>query len=189
MSKSFIFIPLDFYQKITIIFNKEVFKMVEVYVSGMGIDPISQMPIVVLKSKEDDNLALPIWIGVFEANNIVMNMQGMDSPRPMTYDLIKNILTSTGYIVKMVTIDSVENNTYIATIHLQNSKLPTEELAIDSRPSDAINIALRFDAPIYVNRDLFSNNADMEIQDDLNVTEEDLRSWIENIKPDDFEKI
>lgn len=162
--------------------------MVEVYVSGMGIDPISQMPIVVLKSKEDNNLALPIWIGVFEANNIVMNMQGMDSPRPMTYDLIKNILTSTGYTVKMVTIDSIENNTYIATIHLQNSELPTEELAIDSRPSDAINIALRFDAPIYVNKELFSNSADVEIQDDLSVTEEDLKSWIENIKPEDFEK-
>ena len=162
--------------------------MVEVYVSGMGLDPISQMPIVILKSKEDDNLTLPIWIGVFEANNIVMNMQGMDSPRPMTYDLIKSILLATGYSVKMVTIDSMENNTYIATVHLKNMNLPTEDLAIDSRPSDAINLALRFDAPIYVNRELFDNSSDVEIQDDISVTEEDLRSWIENIKPEDFEK-
>ncbi len=162
--------------------------MVEVYVSGMGIDPISQMPIVILKSKEDDSLALPIWIGVFEANSIVMNMQGMDSPRPMTYDLIKSILLATGYAVEMVTIDSMENNTYIATIHLKNTNLTAEGLAIDSRPSDAINLALRFDAPIYVNKELFTNSADIEVQDDLNITEEDLRSWIENIKPEDFEK-
>jgi bifunctional DNase/RNase len=162
--------------------------MVEVYVSGMGIDPISQMPIVVLKSREDDSASLPIWIGVFEANNIVMNMQGMDSPRPMTYDLIKNILLATGYTVKMVTIDYMENNTYIATIHLQNQNLPDQELNIDSRPSDAINVALRFNAPIFVSKDLFNNVQDVEIQDDLNITEEDLKSWIENIKPEDFEK-
>ncbi len=160
--------------------------MVEVYVGGMGIDPISQMPIVILKSKENENLALPIWIGVFEANNIVMNMQGMDSPRPMTYDLMKNILSTINYDVKMVTINSKENNAYIAIIHLQDST--GKEYNIDARPSDAINLALRFDAPIYVNSELFEETQNIEVQDDLNITEEDLKSWIENIKPEDFEK-
>jgi len=82
----------------------------------------------------------------------------------------------------------MENNTYIATIHLQNQNLPDQELNIDSRPSDAINVALRFNAPIFVSKDLFNNVQDVEIQDDLNITEEDLKSWIENIKPEDFEK-
>lgn len=162
--------------------------MIEVYVSGMGIDPISQMPIVFLKAKESENLILPIWIGVFEANNIAMSMQGMTSPRPMIYELMKNMLNTLKYNVKMVTIDSVQDKTYIATIHLQNLNNLTEEIMIDSRPSDAINLALRFEAPIYVNKELFDNNYDIEYQEDLNITEEDLRSWIENIKPEDFEK-
>lgn len=161
--------------------------MLEVYVSGMGIDPISQMPIVFLKAKEDENLVLPIWIGVFEANSIVTSLQGMISPRPMTYDLMKNILEALKYNVKMVTIDSVQDKTYIASIYLQSAD-KLNEIVIDSRPSDAINLALRFDSPIYVNEELFESSVDVDVQDDLSITEEDLRSWIENLKPEDFEK-
>ncbi len=156
--------------------------MIEMYVQGVTLDPVTNMPIVVLKGKETEDI-LPIWIGIFEANAIAMQLEEVERPRPLTHDLITSIIDSLSSSVKNIIIHSLKNNTYYAEITIeQNGK----ELKIDSRPSDAINIALRFNAPIFVSEDVISATKGEEELVEPN--EEDLTEWLESIKPEDFKK-
>ncbi len=155
--------------------------MIEMYVQGVTLDPVTNMPIVVLKGKETEDI-LPIWIGIFEANAIAMQLEEVERPRPLTHDLITSIIGSLSSSVKNIIIHSLKNNTYYAEITIEKNG---EEIRIDSRPSDAINIALRFNAPIYVSEDVLSATG---IEEEERPQEEDLSEWLESIKPEDFKK-
>ncbi len=155
--------------------------MIEMYVQGVTLDPVTNMPIVVLKGKETEDI-LPIWIGIFEANAIAMQLEEVERPRPLTHDLITSIIGSLSSSVKNIIIHSLKNNTYYAEITIEKNG---EEIRIDSRPSDAINIALRFNAPIYVSEDVLSAAG---IEEEERPQEEDLSEWLESIKPEDFKK-
>jgi bifunctional DNase/RNase len=157
--------------------------MLEMVVHGITLDPVSQMPIVVLKAKDDEETVLPIWIGIFEADSILRELQKVEPPRPMTYELMKNVITQMGGVVDKVIINDLRDGTYYAEVHiLQGNNL----LIIDSRPSDAINIALRFSAPIFVEESVLEKSKVPKPEEDEE--KEKLKEWLENIKPEDFEK-
>jgi len=188
----------------------KLMKTYEVEVWGIAIDPFNQSPIVVLKNKENPKEVLPIWIGHPEASGIMMFLNGVDFVRPLTYDLVKNILENLNVEVEKVEISDLKEGTYYATIYLRtaNGDLKT----IDARPSDAINIALRAGAPIYVadhvmnsgkvvideiapvNVEVSQDNQPKEGEkeekpkEEKKVIDEDLKRWIENLKPEDFLK-
>lgn len=157
-------------------------EFVEMEVHGITLDPTTQMPIVVLKGRDDENLILPIWIGAFEANGIAMKLQGVEPPRPMTYKLLKNIITEMGGNVEKIVINDLKESTYYAEIYINQGN---NTLIIDSRPSDAINLALRFGAPIYVAQHVLDQSKLPEPEEDEEKRK--LREWLENIKPEDFE--
>jgi len=157
--------------------------MLEMVVHGITLDPVSQMPIVVLKAKDDEETVLPIWIGIFEADSILRQLQNVEPPRPMTYELMKNVIIQMGGVVDKVIINDLRDSTYYAEVHvLQGNNL----LIIDSRPSDAINIALRFSAPIFVEESVLEKSKVPKPEEDEE--KEKLKEWLENIKPEDFEK-
>ncbi len=156
--------------------------MIEMVVHGVTLDPVSQMPIVVLKSREDEDTILPIWIGVFEANGIAMKLQEVEPPRPMTYELLKSIITEMGGSVEKIVINDLKESTYYAEIHIRHGE---NSLVIDSRPSDAINLALRFGAPIFVAEEVLEKSRIPEPEEDEE--KQKLKEWLENIKPEDFE--
>src|SRR5512147_815613 len=119
---------------------------VEMKVRGLALDPVSNMPIIILRDEEDKR-SLPIWVGIFEANAIALELEKIATPRPMTHDLIKNILDHLGATVQQVIINDLRDNTFYAVIEIS---INGNRVAIDSRPSDAIAIALRVNAPIFV---------------------------------------
>jgi len=129
----------------------EMTRPVEVEVRGVEVDPVLNSPVVILESKREHK-ALPIWVGVLEAQAIAMELNGIVSPRPLTHDLMKRIVEELGAEVERVVIEELRENTYYATIHLRRDRGVSK---IDSRPSDAIALALRFDRPIFVNEGLF----------------------------------
>jgi bifunctional DNase/RNase len=156
--------------------------MIEMVVHGVTLDPVSQMPIVVLRAKEDDQTILPIWIGAFEANGIAMRLQEVEPPRPMTYELMKSIITEMGGNVERIVINDLKDSTYYAEVHIQHGG---DVLVIDSRPSDAINLALRFGAPIFVEEEVLEKSKVPEPEEDEE--KQKLKEWLENIRPEDFE--
>lgn len=155
---------------------------VEMKVKGLMIDPVSQMPIIVLK-KSDDETVLPIWVGLFEANAIAMQLENIVSPRPMTHDLICNVIDALRATVERVEITDLRDNTFFALIHLERAG---EKLAIDARPSDAMALALRVRVPIFVAETVLqkSNQGDDEKGDET----ERLRRWLEQVDPEDLGK-
>ncbi len=162
--------------------------MIEMVVHGVTLDPVSQMPIVVLKAKDDEETILPIWIGAFEANGIAMKLQDVEPPRPMTYELLKTVITQMGGTVEKIVITDLRDSTYYAEIYIVQGN---NTIVIDARPSDAINLALRFGAPIFVEEEVLEKSK-APIESEEGVSEEDeekkkLREWLENIKPEDFE--
>jgi len=157
--------------------------MLEMVVHGITLDPVSQMPIVVLRAKDDDETFLPIWIGIFEADSILRQLQNVEPPRPMTYELMKNVITEMGGVVDKVVINDLKDSTYYAEVHILQGN---NRLIIDSRPSDAINIALRFSAPIFVEESVLEKSRVPKPEEDEE--KKKLKEWLENIKPEDFEK-
>ncbi len=157
--------------------------MIEMVVHGVTLDPVSQMPIVVLKAKDNEEILLPIWIGIFEADSIVRQLQNIEPPRPMTYELTKSIIENMGARLEKVVISDLRDSTYYAELHLlQGNNL----IVIDSRPSDAINLALRFDAPVFVEEEVLEKSKVPKPEEEEE--KEKLKEWLENIKPEDFEK-
>ncbi len=143
--------------------------MIEVAIDSIRVSLMSQHRIVVLKEKEG-SLYLPIWIGPFEADAITLQLQGMEAPRPLTHDLLKNVLETLGGEVQYVVINGLEKNTYYARIILE---MDDETLEIDSRPSDAIALAVRVDAPIYV-ADEVMELAGMEPEPEMSLTGDEM---------------
>lgn len=160
--------------------------MIEMKVMGIAIDTASGSPIIVLNDKENRK-ALPIWIGSAEASAIIRKIENIKVLRPMTHDLIIDVVEKTGFHVSRVEINDVEEDTYFSTIFL--SKENEEEVTIDARPSDAIAVAIRVDAPIYVSAKVL---ADGSVSCDSEKDEEEsqeFKNFIQSIKPSDFEKL
>lgn len=157
--------------------------LIKMTVRGIALDPITNMPIVILKDPEDRR-ALPIWVGIFEANAIALELEKVSTPRPMTHDLLKNILEGLGITVQQVIVNDLKENTFYATIELnRNGNVVT----IDSRPSDAIALALRVNAPIFVTEKVVSQAKNIEVSEEKEDTDR-WKEWLENLKPEDFGK-
>lgn len=160
--------------------------MIEMKVMGIALDTRTGSPIVVLHDKENRR-ALPIWIGSAEASSIIRKIENLSVSRPMTHDLIISMVEKTGYEISKVEINDVEKETYFATIFLKNDN--DEILEIDSRPSDAIAIAIRVDAPIFVNAKVLSTGSvSTDSAKDAQEAEE-FKTFIQDIKPSDFAKL
>ena len=157
---------------------------VEMKVRGLALDPVSNMPIIILRD-EDEKRSLPIWVGIFEANAIALELEKISTPRPMTHDLIKNILESVEAKVEKIVVNDLRDNTFFALIHL---RLGDEEITVDSRPSDAIALALRAGAPIFVDEDVVRRAKSVEMAPKESDEQEKLKEWLENLKPEDFGK-
>ncbi|EDP72887.1 bifunctional nuclease family protein [Hydrogenivirga sp. 128-5-R1-1] len=153
--------------------------MIEMQLQGLTLDPITNMPVIVLKGKNCDDI-LSIWIGNFEANALSMKIENVFIPRPMTHDLIANLIKNLEAHVSRIIINDLKDNTYYAVIHIEKDGNIYE---IDSRPSDAINIALRVDAPIFVEEKVLQ-----KYKNGFNgkINENDIKEWLESLKPEDF---
>ncbi len=160
--------------------------MIEMKVMGIALDTRTGSPIVVLHDLQNRK-ALPIWIGSAEASAIIRKIENIAVSRPMTHDLIIEIIEKTGYSVDRIEINDVDKETYFAIIYLKNEQ--GEELEIDARPSDAIAVSIRVNAPIYVTANVLANGS---VSCDSAKDEEEaqeFRNFIQNIKPSDFEKL
>jgi len=155
----------------------------EMDVQGLMMDPSSRTPIVILKEVGGEAL-LPIWIGVFEANAIAMQIEGVEAPRPLTHDLLSGSLEAAGARVEKIVISDLSESTFFASIFLEVGT-GGEEVILDSRPSDAIALALRAEAPIYVLESVLQA-AQSSGLDQGGSDEERLKKWLEEAAPDDL---
>jgi bifunctional DNase/RNase len=124
---------------------------IEVKIRALMMDPNSGTPIIILKDVQSDTM-LPIWVGAYEANAIALEIEKISPPRPMTHDLLRNLITELGVQVERVVVTSLRDNTFFAVIEMRNNE--GDRMVLDSRPSDAIALALRADCPIYVDMDV-----------------------------------
>jgi uncharacterized protein len=154
---------------------------VEMKIRTLMMDPVSQMPIVILRDVGGDAM-LPIWVGPFEANAIAMEIEKMSTPRPMTHDLIKTMLTGLGTTVKKVVVSELKDDTFYAMIWMERDG---QTVAIDSRPSDALALALRLDCPIYVDEQVLKSSRMAANANDKNNAEE-FRRVLEQLNDEDF---
>lgn len=155
----------------------------EMKVKGLTLDPLTNMPIVILRDLEDKR-ALPIWVGLFEANAIALELEKISTPRPMTHDLMKDIIDGLNATVNKVVVNDLKNNTFYAIIQLTANG---SKIVIDSRPSDAIALALRVGAPIFVSREVIEKAKSIDMTQESEDSEK-LKEWLENLKPEDFSK-
>ena len=156
---------------------------VEMTIRGLLMDPVTQTPIVILKDVGSETL-LPIWVGVFEANAIALEIEKVATPRPMTHDLIRNVLSGLDTFVHRVVVTELRADTFYAVIWLErNGKI----ISVDSRPSDALALALRADCPIYVDEEVIrtskSTNAESE-----RLNNDELRKFLEGLNDEDLGK-
>lgn len=157
--------------------------MIEMHLGGLGFDPKNMSPIVLLRDQEERNF-LPIWIGMFEAAAIAMELQEFKPPRPMTHDLLVNMLKNLNAEVKEVHISQIIENTFYAEIKVKYPE-KTKLIEIDARPSDAIAIAVRTGAPIYVSESVMLKAKMVNSEKDEEETRK-FQNFVDNIKPDDF---
>ena len=154
---------------------------VEMKIRGLMMDPVTNMPIVILKDAGSDTV-LPIWVGIYEANAIALEIEKVTTPRPMTHDLLKNLLIGLEATVRKVVVTELREDTFFAVIWLDRSG---ETISIDSRPSDALALALRMDCPIFVEDEVLKNSKLATTVSDR-VTSEELRKYLENLGEDDL---
>jgi len=154
---------------------------VEMKIRGLMMDPVTNMPIVILKDV-DGNSILPIWVGAYEANAIALEIEKVSTQRPMTHDLIKTLLMGLCAGVRKVVVTELREDVFYAVIWLEKDGTL---ISIDSRPSDALAIALRLDCPIYVD-DSVLNNSKMATAISEKVNSEELRRWLENLNDEDL---
>ena len=160
--------------------------MIEMKVMGIALDTRTGSPIVVLHDKENRK-ALPIWIGSAEASAIIRKIENLTVSRPMTHDLIVNLIEKTGYELEKIEINYVEKETYYATLFLKDND--GNVLQIDSRPSDAIAIAIRIDAPIFVTANVISNGSVSTDSAKDEAEAQEFKNFVQSLKPSDFEKL
>jgi bifunctional DNase/RNase len=156
---------------------------IEMTIKGLMIDPITNMPIVVLRDQDGQRI-LPIWVGVFEANAIALQIENVQTPRPMTHDLLKNVIGDLEAGVERIVVCDLKENTFYATIHLNS---PAGPVVIDARPSDAIALALRTGSPIFVEESVIQSAKSVEMsKDSMDVGR--LRKWLEDLSEEELGK-
>jgi bifunctional DNase/RNase len=154
---------------------------VEMKIRGLMMDPVTNMPIVILKDVNGSTV-LPIWVGVYEANAIALEIEKVATPRPMTHDLIKSLLHGLDTNVRKVVVNELKDDTFYAVIWLDRDG---DMISVDSRPSDALAIALRLDCPIYVDESVLkSSKVAATVSDKVN--NEELRRWLEGLNDEDL---
>jgi bifunctional DNase/RNase len=156
--------------------------MKKMEIKGLLLDPVSNTPVVVLRDT-DDKLFLPIWIGVFEANAIALRMENIETPRPLTHDLIRGILSELDVSIERIVINDLRDNTFYARILLLHGK---DRHEVDSRPSDALALALRFGADIYVADDVLEKSRTISMDDPK--SPDRLKKWLEELDPEELGK-
>jgi uncharacterized protein len=154
---------------------------VEMKIRGLMMDPVTNMPIVILKDTSGDAV-LPIWVGIYEANAIALEIEKVTTPRPMTHDLIKNVLTGLETRVHKIVVSELRDDTFFAVIWLERDG---HIISIDSRPSDALALALRVDCPIFVADEVLKTSKKAAEGSDR-VSSEELRKWLENLNDEDL---
>jgi hypothetical protein len=150
-------------------------------IRGLMMDPVSNMPIVILKDMSG-NAVLPIWVGVYEANAIALEIEKVATPRPMTHDLIKSLLLGLGTAVNKVVVSELKDETFYALIWLDRDG---ELISVDSRPSDALALALRLDCPIYVEETVLKSSKQAASVSNK-VPDEEVRRWLEGLNDEDL---
>jgi bifunctional DNase/RNase len=159
----------------------------EMKVAGITVDPFTNTPIVLLKDLDDKDV-LPIWIGLLEASSIATALENIDTPRPMTHDLLKNILDNLHVKVLRIEVNDLKDNTYYAMLHLEVNK---KKFTVDARPSDAIAIAIRTGASIFVEESVIQRSAKVDLAQKGDKVVTDTAEWediLENLSQDDFGK-
>ena len=160
--------------------------LVPMSIKGLMLDPVSNSPIVVLKD-DDEKFFLPIWVGIFEANAIALQLENVTTPRPMTHDLLRNMISELNGQVTRVVINDLRDSTFFAQIRLVvDHDSGAKTLEIDARPSDAIALALRTEAPIYVAQSVLDQA--QTISPEGEDQDEKMKKWFENLGPDDLGK-
>ena len=154
---------------------------VEMTIRGLLMDPVTNTPIVILKDVAGESV-LPIWVGVYEANAIALEMEKVNTPRPMTHDLIRNLLFGLETGVKKVVVSDLKDDTFYAIIWLERNG---QMISVDSRPSDALAIALRLDCPIFVDDAVLKTSKSVAAVAEVGNNEE-LRKWLENLNDEDL---
>ena len=157
--------------------------LIEMTIKGLTVDPVTNMPIVILHDGQEKRV-LPIWVGVFEANAIALQIENMHTPRPMTHDLLRNVISDLQATVERIVVCDVKDNTFFALIHLDT---PAGHVAVDARPSDAIALALRTRAPILVEEHVLENAKMVDVTH-AKVDGERLRQWLDSLDPEDLGK-
>ena len=152
---------------------------IEMRVGGLTLDPVTKTPVVILKDAEN-KLTLPIWIGLMEATAMATELEGIKMARPMTHDLLRNLIADLGGVVESVEVTDLRDNTYYAAIYLQAGD---KKLVVDSRPSDAISLALRTRSPIFVAKKV------LEASSILQQTEESAEQNLSNVSRDKWAEI
>jgi hypothetical protein len=156
---------------------------IEMTIKGLMVDPIANTPIVILRDK-DGQRVLPIWIGMFEANAIALQIENVAPPRPMTHDLLRNVIQDLDASVEKVVVYDLQENTYYALIYLS---LRGDTVTVDARPSDAIALALRTRAPIFVEDAVIDNAKTVDLSSEK-ADSDRLHKWLESLDPDDLGK-
>jgi bifunctional DNase/RNase len=154
---------------------------VEMKIRGLMMDPVTNMPIVILKDVSGSSV-LPIWVGIYEANAIALEIEKVSTPRPMTHDLLKNLLLGLDTRVHKVVVCDLREDTFYALIWLEKDG---QTISVDSRPSDALALALRVDCPIFVEDEVLKNSK-VSSATSYKVNTEELRKWLENLNDEDI---
>jgi bifunctional DNase/RNase len=156
---------------------------IEMTIKGLMVDPVTNMPIVVLRDVKGERI-LPIWVGIFEANAIALQIENVTTPRPMTHDLLRNVIHDLKGTVERIVVSDLKDNTFYAIIYL---RVGGEIVAVDSRPSDAIALALRARAPIFVEEAVIESARTVEATPEKGDAER-LQKWLESLDPEDLGK-
>lgn len=163
--------------------------MIEVFISGLAYDTLSNAPVVLLKERKGERI-LPIWIGPNEAGAIALELSGMEYRRPLTHDLLKSVMNGLNAVLQKVIVSSLKDSTFYAKFYIQASE--NEIIEIDARPSDSIAMAMKMKAPIYISDELddslieLSLTAEESDEDSDTISPLDLKKRLRNIKPEDF---
>jgi bifunctional DNase/RNase len=155
----------------------------EMVIKGLMVDPVTNMPIVILRDKEGERV-LPIWVGIFEANAIALQIENVATPRPMTHDLLRNIIRDMNGTVEKIVVSDLKDTTFYALIYLQ---IGGDVVAIDARPSDAIALALRTQAPIFVEDCVIDSAKTVDFKPE-SADSDRLQRWLESLDPEELGK-
>ena len=154
---------------------------IEMKIRGLMMDPVTNMPIVILKDV-NGAAVLPIWVGIYEANAIALEIEKVSTPRPMTHDLLRNLLVGLETRVHKVVVNELKDDTFYALIWLDRDG---QTISIDSRPSDALALALRVDCPIFVEDEVLKNSKIANASSDK-VSSDELRKWLQNLNDEEY---